>query len=235
MRMVLFLVTVLTLGVLASTVSSREKLPKNLTSEKISFYEVPLVCGAAPDIGCGSRAKPVLLEMEKNPAIKEAWLNRAGTVYAIVWNKSSQTKRVARPIFKKWQIEFTELGEAEKNAQLATFRQEGKWYRGAAVDQLSLEEAETIGNRVINMLLPGGYINQKEADAIRKDVTAYFKEELVRLRTYEELCRDSDNKFQQAIIGIAEKHLGKERTKKIVDIFGKKRELNLPERANSRH
>ena len=41
-----------------------------------SFYETPLVCNAAPEIGCGSRAKPALLQLEKNPAIKEAWLNR---------------------------------------------------------------------------------------------------------------------------------------------------------------
>jgi len=33
--------------------------------EMVSFYKVPLVCGAAPEIGCGSRSKPVLLELEK--------------------------------------------------------------------------------------------------------------------------------------------------------------------------
>ena len=42
----------------------------------ITFYKTPLVCNAAPQIGCGSRAKPTLLELEKNPAVKEAWLNR---------------------------------------------------------------------------------------------------------------------------------------------------------------
>jgi len=46
----------------ANVIPSSEK-------EIISFYEVPLVCGAAPEIGCGSRAKPVLLEMEKNSAV----------------------------------------------------------------------------------------------------------------------------------------------------------------------
>jgi len=51
----------------------------------ITFYKTPLVCNAAPDIGCGSRSKPALLELEKNPAIKEAWLNRPGTVIAIAW------------------------------------------------------------------------------------------------------------------------------------------------------
>ena len=34
--------------------------------EAISFYKTPLVCNAAPEIGCGSRAKPALLSLEKN-------------------------------------------------------------------------------------------------------------------------------------------------------------------------
>ena len=58
--------------------------------ESITFYDVPLVCGAAPSIGCGSRAKPLLLDLERQPAIKEAWLNRTGTVVAIVWRGPAQ-------------------------------------------------------------------------------------------------------------------------------------------------
>jgi hypothetical protein len=54
--------------------------------EIITFYDVPLVCGAAPAIGCGSRAKPLLMDLEQRTAIKEAWLNRAGTIVAIVWS-----------------------------------------------------------------------------------------------------------------------------------------------------
>src|SRR5258708_1259674 len=46
----------------------------------VSIYKVGLICNAAPNIGCGSRSKPVLLTLEKNPAVKEAWLNRQGTM-----------------------------------------------------------------------------------------------------------------------------------------------------------
>ncbi len=201
---------VLTWSVLPSVISSQER---------ISFYEVPLVCGAAPDIGCGSRAKPALLEMEKNPAVREAWLNREGTVYAVVWAKKSQTGKVAKPVFKKYAIEFKELSGKGKTKLLENFRQEGKWYRGEAVDQLSLEEAERIGNSVVDMLLPGGHISQEEAKVIRGAVTAYFKEELVKIRTYEELCQDSESKFQEAIVAIVEEHLGKERTEAIAKLW----------------
>src|SRR5688572_33421877 len=67
-------------------------------TSSITFYETPLVCNAAPEIGCGSRAKPALLELEKNPAVAEAWLNRPGTVIAIAWKDKPQTKAVAEPI-----------------------------------------------------------------------------------------------------------------------------------------
>jgi len=46
------------------------------TNKKIiTFYDAALVCGAAPAIGCGSRAKPLLIDLERQTAIEEAWLN----------------------------------------------------------------------------------------------------------------------------------------------------------------
>jgi hypothetical protein len=41
--------------------------------EIITFYDIPLVCGAAPAIGCGSRAKPLLMDLEQQSTIREAW------------------------------------------------------------------------------------------------------------------------------------------------------------------
>jgi hypothetical protein len=41
-------------------------------SETITFYDVPLVCGAAPSIGCGSRAKPLLVDLEQQTPIEAA-------------------------------------------------------------------------------------------------------------------------------------------------------------------
>ena len=35
--------------------------------ERVSIYRVPLVCPAAPSIGCGSKSKPILLELESQP------------------------------------------------------------------------------------------------------------------------------------------------------------------------
>ncbi len=90
---------------------SNPVLANSSVVEVITFYKVPLVCGAAPDIGCGSRAKPLLLEMEKNPAIQEAWLNREGTIYAIVWKENERTEEIAKPIFERHSIEYSKLSK----------------------------------------------------------------------------------------------------------------------------
>ena len=53
----------------------------SVNNEIITFYDVPLVCGAAPAIGCGSRAKPLLIDLEQQTAVEEAWLNRRGAFW----------------------------------------------------------------------------------------------------------------------------------------------------------
>jgi len=70
----------------------KSALLETLEDKDISFFNVPLVCNAAPTIGCGSRAKPVLTSFEKSPNVKEAWLNREGTTVAVVWKNNLNAK-----------------------------------------------------------------------------------------------------------------------------------------------
>src|SRR6266436_747920 len=58
-------------------------------SDNVTFYKVPLMCHAAPGIGCGSLSKPVLLDLESKPIVKEAWLDRQGNTLAIVWKEGT--------------------------------------------------------------------------------------------------------------------------------------------------
>lgn len=187
----------------------------------VTFYETPLVCNAAPEIGCGSRAKPALLDLEKNPAVKEAWLNRPGTVIAIVWKDDAQTETVAKPIFDKNSIDFSEISKKDAAPFRKTFRKENLWYRGANVDALSREEATTIAESSVKWALESKLIANDEAAKIKTDVEAYFKEELVKLRTTEQLNDDSQNKFKEALYNIAEKYIGKERTEKAMELYQK--------------
>ncbi len=187
----------------------------------VSFYKVPLVCSAAPDIGCGSRSKPVLLKLEKNPAIKEAWLNRSGTVIAIVWKNNEQTETVAKPVFSENSIDFTEVSEKNADEYKENFRKQNFWYHAADVDILSREEAATIAGSLVKWSLENNLITADEANKIKTDVEAYFKEELVKLRTQEQLNDDSQNKFRQALYNITEKYIGKDRTEKAMELYQK--------------
>jgi hypothetical protein len=59
----------------------------NINAAQVGFYAVELVCPAAHQIGCGSAAKPILLELERNADVSGAWLNRAGTMMAVEWKR----------------------------------------------------------------------------------------------------------------------------------------------------
>ena len=121
-------------------------------NETVSFYRVQLVCPAAPQIGCGSAAKPLLLELEGRPGLAEAWLNRAGTIIALV--RESRT-RVTRPSPAIGGTSYPKLqplsGSALAKAR-ADFLLRTNWYRAAAVDRLSEQEAEIIAARLIHRI-----------------------------------------------------------------------------------
>ena len=187
----------------------------------VTFYKTPLGCNAAPDIGCGSRSKPVLLELERNPAIKEAWLNRSGTVIAIVWKNKVHTETVAKPIFKKNSVSFAVLNDNDAASYRETFRKTNLWYRGTDVDILSREEAATIAESTVKFALKDNLITKAEAEKIKNDVESYFRVELVKIRTNQQLNDDNQHKFRDAMYSITEKYVGKERTGKVMDLYQK--------------
>src|SRR6266571_6802234 len=76
---------VLMSALLYATLASAAENAGAAKPDEISVFKAPLVCPAAPQIGCGSAAKPILLDLEHQPGVLEAWLNRAGTKIAVVW------------------------------------------------------------------------------------------------------------------------------------------------------
>lgn len=199
----------------------------NIYGEKIeiiSFYDVSLVCGAAPEIGCGSRAKPVLLEMEKNPAIREAWLNREGTVYAIVWASADKTEEIGKPIFEKYKVDFKKFSNKDTEKLSPTFRETGKWYRGADVDKLSIEEAGIIAKDAVTYALNEKLLTDNEAETIKIEIENYLKTELVKVRTVDELYgQEGSKKFRNDLSDIIAKIIGKEKADKITGLYMQKK------------
>ncbi|MDT7533027.1 hypothetical protein OVY48_06190 [Sphingobium sp. SA2] len=143
-------------SVLWTTASFADEGRSRVQPETISLFQVPWQCPAAPEIACGGLAKPVLLELEQNTGIAEAWINRTGTVLAVVGsdrNREARTKTVRtllQEIFEK--DVATELQGEARTTELASFRSDAPWYRAAQVDALSIEEADIIAARLVHRI-----------------------------------------------------------------------------------
>ncbi|HYQ87282.1 MAG TPA: hypothetical protein VES59_08590 [Bacteroidota bacterium] len=196
-------------------------------NELVIFYEVPMVCGEAPDIGCGSRSKPVLIELKNLEKVKEAWLNRAGTMIAVVGGSTITDERElaasVEPIFRRNDLPAAYVEQKDqRDGLMADFRTAGKWYEGSDVDKLSMEEAGRIAERVAGDAAKAGLINEKEAAAIKSDVEAYFKKALLNIRT----CSESDStgaRCQADVYDIFREHIGKERAGKVRKMYEESR------------
>ena len=141
----------------------------------ITFYDVPLVCPGAPEIGCGTKAKPILLEMEKNAAIKEAWLNRVGTVIAVVWNENASSElriTTADAIFKENKMDV-KLVEGTDYKKLQTdFQEKKNWYRGEDVNKLSMEEEGIIVDRLLKRINSKTPLSQEKIQSLKTEFVA---------------------------------------------------------------
>src|SRR5947199_2395349 len=140
---------VLMSALLYATLASAVENAAAATPDRISVFKVPLVCPAAPQIGCGSASKPILLDLEKQPGVLEAWLNRAGTRIAVVWKTDSDTETRRNVATDLQEDRATELDGKLRDETVADFLSGRGWYRGADVDRLSEEEAGVIAARWI--------------------------------------------------------------------------------------
>lgn len=204
----------------AITVVSLQCNPRHAKGEMISFYKVPLVCGAAPSIGCGSRIKPLFIETQDQGAIRESWTNRQGTVIAFVWSKE-EVNSLAESLFVKHDIEAEPiLDSSEVHSLLDHFRQRGKWLKGMDVDQLSIEEAGVIARNLTEFARDGKLISSDECERIRRDFEEYFERELVIVRTYDELrSSQTQEKWRRDGYDIYKKHIGEERADSVSSFF----------------
>ncbi|MDT7531214.1 hypothetical protein OVY29_21350 [Sphingopyxis sp. SE2] len=148
--------------------------------QRVSLFRVPWQCPAAPEIACGGVAKPILLELEADPNISEAWVNRAGTVLAVVGSDRSSRESRAKivqslllEIFEK-QV-ATEIDGEARQSELARFSSNDGWYRGAQVDDLSREEADIIGARLVRRIQTKAPLTDEKASALAAAFANVFK------------------------------------------------------------
>src|SRR6266704_1050583 len=131
-------------GLLYAPFASAAENATALTADRISVFQAPLVCPAAPQIGCGSASKPILLDLEKQPGVLEAWLNRAGTRIAVVWKPDSDAETRRKVVAELKEDHATEIKRESRDEELKDFLSGKGWYRGADVNRLSEEEAGII-------------------------------------------------------------------------------------------
>src|SRR5438876_2100273 len=173
------LTAVLAGGLLYAPLANGAENAPAATPDRISVFKVPLVCPAAPQIGCGSASKPILLDLERQPGVLEAWLNRAGTIISVVWKPDSDAETRRNVTAELKEDHATELEGKSRDNAVKDFLSGKGWYRGADVDRLSEEEADIIAARLVRLVqaktaLPKDKAEELQhafSDTLRKDLT----------------------------------------------------------------
>ncbi len=165
---------------------ARDPSPRQLVSpDRVTLFETPLGCWAVEGLGCGGLSKPILLGLERDPKIAEAWLNYSGTVLSVVWKDPGQGRadiERVEAIFNQRGLDVMPLQGAEREEALKDFRTSSKWYRGADVDRLSEEEARVVAARLVRRVEKSLDLPSDRAAALREDVTAVLRRLMVTER-----------------------------------------------------
>jgi copper chaperone CopZ len=142
---------------------------RGISMDRISLFEVSLQCPAAPQIGCGTASKPILLQLEQEPGVTEAWLNRAGTEIAVVWKHEAETA-ARRNVAAKLTDDAKEVQGEARDEAVKSFLSGKGWYRGADVDRLSEEEAGIIAARLIRRVKAKTPLPKEKAQELQRDL-----------------------------------------------------------------
>jgi hypothetical protein len=127
-------------------------------------------------------SKPVLLELERDPTISEAWLNGTGTILAVIGSEttSRQTSyQAVQSVLEKNGVTGNELVGDAYAVQLKSFTTGKDWYRGAEVDALSKIEARTIGLRIVRRVQASVTLAPHTAAALETDIANAFERRFV--------------------------------------------------------
>jgi hypothetical protein len=139
----------------------------------------------APEMGCGSLARPILVALERTPGITEAWLNTAGTLLAVVGSRNSigdRRTRMVKAALEAEDILSEELRGEARDAALEDFFVAADWLRGTDVDQLSSREARIIGMRLIRRLQAEAIMSEEVANLLAAAITEFFEQRFLRDR-----------------------------------------------------
>lgn len=184
-----------------------------LPTGKVTFYEAPLVCAADPSIGCGSKAKFLLADLEHNPdAIEGAWLNKKGTVIAVKWKDNipvSKRTQIIATVSTKHEMEVAPVADIQAAVYVKTFPDNALWYKGKEVDNLSREEAAFIAQKTIISYKAKGLVKEPFVKQFQADIEKIYRDLFLSLTSYKDLNTETYNKVEDQIQKAGEKYVGK--------------------------
>lgn len=186
-----------------------------LPSGKITFYEAPLVCSADPSIGCGSKAKFLLADLEHNAdAVEDAWLNKKGTAIAVKWKDNvpvSKRTQIIAAVCSKHDMEVVPVADPQAAVYVNTFRDGSFWYKSNEVDNLSREEAAFIAQKTIASYKTRGLVKDSFAKQFQADIEKIYRDLFLSLTSYKDLNTETYNKVEYQIQKAGEKYVGKDK------------------------
>jgi copper chaperone CopZ len=186
--------------------NTNDSKPALTPPSTVSFFKVSLQCLAAPQIGCGSVSKPILLQLEKEQGVLEAWLNRAGTTIAVVWKAGTDAEMRSCVTAELKEDYATEIQGPSRDEALKDFLSGKGWYRGADVDRLSEEEAGIIAARFVRRVQAKTALAKEKAEELQLALTDALRKKLTG-----DCC--SPNEKQPSLESVASKYLDQEQTK----------------------
>ena len=192
--------TIVLIGALLPSLALAHENKIPAAQDRISFYQAQLVCPAAPLIGCGSAAKPILLELERDPHVSEAWLDRPGTNIAVVWKErmaSRKRAKIVQAVLSEPKVHELK-GDARAQA-FQTFLARRDWYRGTDVDRLSEEEAALNAAKLVRKIRELISVTDAKASTLQREFTAVLARKLTQGGSREET--------EAALMKVCQQHL----------------------------
>ncbi|HEU5246967.1 MAG TPA: hypothetical protein VFU09_07755 [Candidatus Udaeobacter sp.] len=200
-------IAVLAAGLLYAQLARAVEDAAAAPGDRISVFKAPLVCPAAPHIGCGTASKPILLDLEQQPGVLEAWLNRAGTRIAVVWKPESDASTRRKVVAELKEDHAIELDGKPRDEAVNDFLSGKGWYRGADVDRLSDEEADVIAARLVRRVQAKTALAKDKAEGLQRALADAYRQRLTNkisreqeLSRFQDIGREYLEKDQMAIL-----------------------------------
>ncbi len=165
-----------------------------ISNNNISFYKVDLVCNVVSSIGCGSRSKPILLELEKDSRVNQVKLNRKGDTLAIRWMNINTTSSafIIASVFSKYDVIVKEIHLNDNSEQLNSFlKDRSNWLDAEHIDELSREEAKFVAKQLIAVYEAEITLNSNQKTRLKKDTVAIFYDFFLNFESMQQLSETS--------------------------------------------